>query len=68
MKNPSVQKMWDEANSLAGYFLQRQIDNAYSTAVFCLMLSETSKDRTVEEKLSIEKMVHDALFPPSEVN
>lgn len=68
VENPSVEKLWREANELAGYFLQRQIDNAYSVAVICLMLSETCKGKSAEDRLRIERMVHDALFPPNEVN
>lgn len=68
MKNPSVQKLWDEANRLADHFLQREIDNAYSVTVFCLMLREITRNHSIEEKAAIEGMVHDALFPKSQQN
>ena len=68
MKNPNVQKLWDEANGLAGYFLQREIDNTYSVVVFCLMLKEITRNHSTEDKLRIEGMVHDALFPKAEQN
>jgi len=68
MKNPSVAKLWNEANGLAGYFLQREIDNTFSVVVFCLMLKEITQNHSIEEKLTIERMVHDALFPITEAN
>lgn len=68
MDNPSVEKLWNEANGLAGYFLQRKIDNVYSVVVFCLMLREITRDHSIENKIKIERMVHDALFPKSDQN
>jgi len=68
MNDPSVKKLWDEASGLADYFSRRQINDNYSVVVFCLMLKEITRNRSIEEKLTMEAMLHDALFPKTEQN